>query len=195
VDVSAVTAARLSATFPFVTAAARIDQGGCCQKQFHAVDGGYYDNYGMATLTEWLEQALHEKGQVEHVLVIQLRSSPPDEQADPAGFQGWFFQTLAPVLALYQVRGTTQLSRNGEELYLLSETGRNVEIQTAVFSYNHVDSAGNPDSPPLSWHMTQEEKEHIRQAWESYETTANPEMRTVWDFFYRVNHSPSQVRQ
>jgi hypothetical protein len=188
VDLHPATAARLSATFPFVTAAARIDQGGCCRKQFHAVDGGYFDNYGMATLTEWLEQALHDNGLVDRVLVIQLRSSPPDQRAEPEGLKGWFFQTLAPVLTLYQARGTTQLSRNSEELYLLAQRSPKISIQTAIFSYNHTDSSGNPDNPPLSWHLTQTEKENIRQAWAGYEKKDDPAMGEVRKFFFCANH-------
>src|SRR5439155_13797592 len=57
-DVSVVTAARLSATFPFVTPAARIFQGNVFGNAHHVVDGGYYDNYGVATLIEWLDQAM-----------------------------------------------------------------------------------------------------------------------------------------
>jgi hypothetical protein len=168
VDLHPATAARLSATFPIVTAAARIDQGGCCASQFHAVDGGYYDNYGMATLAEWLAEALRDPGQVDRVLVIQLRSSPPDVRATPQGLKGWFFQMASPLLALYEVRGTTQLARNGEELYLLQQ-GSKVAIRSVVFSYN---GDGNTGSPPLSWHLTQAEKENIRNAWQRPENQA-----------------------
>jgi len=48
-DVTVATAARLSATFPYVTPASCSDQPG---PQPHIVDSGYYDNYGMATLVE-----------------------------------------------------------------------------------------------------------------------------------------------
>ena len=43
-DVAVVTAARLSASFPYVTPAARSDAPG---PHPHIVDGGYFDNYGM----------------------------------------------------------------------------------------------------------------------------------------------------
>jgi hypothetical protein len=184
-DLHPATAARLSATFPFVTAAARIDQGGCCRKQFHAVDGGYYDDYGMATLTEWLEQALHHPGEIDRVLVIQLRSSPPETRATPQGLKGWFFQTLAPDLTLYQVRGTTQLSRNNEELFLLSKLFPGKHIETAIFTYDYRDSSGKSDDPPLSWHLTQAEKAHIGEAWKKYEKPGDPEMCQVWNFLGR----------
>jgi hypothetical protein len=52
-DVAVVTAARLSATFPYVGPASRADVDPSGGKSSHVVDGGYYDNYGMSTLVEW----------------------------------------------------------------------------------------------------------------------------------------------
>src|SRR5262249_54560555 len=47
-DIRVVTAARLSASFTYVSPAARGDGA----PAYHIVDGGYHDNYGMTTLTE-----------------------------------------------------------------------------------------------------------------------------------------------
>lgn len=52
------TAARVSATFAYVTPAARILQGGAFRRQYHMVDRGYCDNYGVVTLLEWLDQIM-----------------------------------------------------------------------------------------------------------------------------------------
>src|SRR5207244_3463717 len=46
-DVQVVTAARLAASFTYISPAARADRG----DPYHVVDGGYYDDYGMTTLT------------------------------------------------------------------------------------------------------------------------------------------------
>ena len=43
-DVAVVTAARLSATFPYVTPAARPEEGGPNKAHLHIVDGGYFHN-------------------------------------------------------------------------------------------------------------------------------------------------------
>jgi len=55
-DIALQTAARLSATFSYVTPMSRpnIDDG----LALHVGDGGYYDNYGIATALEWLKSAL-----------------------------------------------------------------------------------------------------------------------------------------
>jgi hypothetical protein len=58
-DVQVVTLARLSATFPWVTPTARAE--GDSTKP-HMVDGGYYDDYGMATLVEWWIRRWQEAG-------------------------------------------------------------------------------------------------------------------------------------
>ncbi len=49
-DVSVVTAARLSAAYPYVSPAARAKEGG--KAAHHVVDGGYYDNYGVSSLVD-----------------------------------------------------------------------------------------------------------------------------------------------
>ena len=58
VDIALVSAARLSATFPIVSPSARAAGSWPKRYRYHFVDGGYYDNYGMSTLLEWLDDAL-----------------------------------------------------------------------------------------------------------------------------------------
>ena len=61
-------------------------------------------------------------------------------------------------------------------------------MQTAVFSYNWKDASGKTDDPPLSWHLTQAEKENIHRGWKEYEKPGDDAMGQVWKFFYCVNH-------
>jgi len=115
-DVPLVRAARLSATFPYVTPAARPKNA---DHSPHMMDGGFYDNYGMATLTEWLDQALEEQAkqmkgaeQVKEVLVIQINGFPREEfrvptPAESAG--GWPLQAVAAVEVLVNVRTAGQV--------------------------------------------------------------------------------------
>ena len=77
-DIAIVTGARLSATFPYVTPAARAETPGPMP---HLVDGGYYDTYGMATLVGWLDQAVagcHADRLVDELLVIHPRIEDRD---------------------------------------------------------------------------------------------------------------------
>src|SRR5262245_5245546 len=59
-NLAVVTAARLSATFPIASPPARLERSRGSASHIHIVDGGYYDNYGTATLLDWLEQGLAE---------------------------------------------------------------------------------------------------------------------------------------
>jgi hypothetical protein len=58
-DISLATAAQLSATFPFVSSASRIPQR-YATRAAHFVDGGYFDNDGTGSVTEFLFNALQE---------------------------------------------------------------------------------------------------------------------------------------
>ncbi len=159
-DVGVVTAARLSASFPYVTPAARSDGPG---PQPHVVDGGYYDNYGMATVVEWLDEALIATKAIESVLVIQIHGAPVDtDQGDapPAENRGWFYQAIAPLAALAAVRSAGQIAHNDIELELLQQkwSTAGIPIHTVTFEFH------NPNAP-LSWHLTPEEVADIREAW------------------------------
>jgi len=160
-DVAAVTAARLSASFPLVTPASRSNADGL---QPHVVDGGYYDNYGMATLVEWLDEALCADDQsVRSVLVIQIHGAPvsPDSSAQPDKLsdRGWFFQIGAPLLTLNNVRGAGQIAHNDLELGQMQHRwfGK-VPIHSVTLEFPDEDA-------PLSWHLTREQQDKVRERW------------------------------
>jgi hypothetical protein len=159
-DVGVVTAARMSASFPYVTPASRSDGPG---PQPHVVDGGYYDNYGMATVVEWLDEALTGVKSIEGVLVIQIHGAPVDtNQRDERHAQnrGWFYQAIAPLTTLAAVRSSGQIAHNDIELELLQQkwSAAGIPIHTVTFEFH------NPNAP-LSWHLTPQEVAEIREAW------------------------------
>ena len=159
-DVRAVTAARLSASSPYVSPAVRPDLPG---RQYHVVDGAYYDNYGMTTLIEWLNQALEgaaDRRWPKRVLVLQIRAAPSSSDTSPDGWHGWPYQAWAPIETMLTVRTTGQLSHDEQEFTRLQQlwAGRGVEIDNAVFQF-----CGS--RPPFSWHLTGREKQQIEQEW------------------------------
>ena len=179
-DISLVTAARLSASFPYVSPAARPDIAGT---QIHVVDGGYTDNYGMATLLAWLDAGLWSQGNpVSSVLVIEIRASPPASEPPPLSWRGWPFQSYAPISTMLNVRDIAQISRNEEQLDLLRRYAAscNVDIEDAVFEYP-------PENAPLSWHLSPRDKREIETIWTSDATEKSKE--TVRTF---LNASPPQ---
>src|SRR6266478_999781 len=162
-DISLVTAARLSATFPYVSPAARPDIAGT---QIHAVDGGYTDNYGVATLLAWLDEALRAPGNpVRRVLIIEIRASPPAAEPPRLSWRGWPFQAYAPISAMLNVRDTGQLPRNQEELDILRRFAASckIDIEDSVFEYR-------PEDAPLSWHLSPNDKKEIENIWRSSDT-------------------------
>ena len=171
-DIPLVTAARLSATFPYVSPAARPDIPGT---QVHAVDGGYTDNYGMATLIAWLDEALRVPGNpIRRVLIIEIRASPPTVEPPPLSWRGWPYQGYAPISAMLNVRDTGQLPRNQEELQILRRFAAScsIDIEDSVFEYP-------PEDAPLSWHLSPKDKEEIATIWTKPETQQHKdEVRT-----------------
>jgi hypothetical protein len=97
------TAARLSASYPYVSPAARPTDNAasalthCTDPRYakmHVVDGGYFDNSGLCALTEWLNEGLTERENLrkktnlppipnERILVIEIRGFPVPKSDPP----------------------------------------------------------------------------------------------------------------
>jgi Patatin-like phospholipase len=178
-DLKIVTAARLSAAFPYVSPAARADLPG---RQFHIVDGGYYDNYGISSLAQWLDEALPPCGSVRRLLILQIRAFPIEiedkrPQNQPATRRGWFYQAFAPVSTLLNVRTAGQSAHNQVELKLLRQAleNRGVTVESADFEFRSSDKSSSCKrsednyNPPLSWHLTTKQKAEIKGEWDRIE--------------------------
>jgi hypothetical protein len=171
--VPAVTGARLSASFPYVSPAARpSSKAGHLRRVEHQLDGGYYDNYGLVALNRWLEDGLTgmngDAGKEEmdksvniqpennHFLVIQIRykNQPPSEKVKAGGF---FYQASAPLTGLYHARVAGQRLRADEQFDLFCHywQRRGITIDNAAFEFD------SPEEPPLSWHLTENQKKEI----------------------------------
>jgi len=189
-DVPVVTATRLSASFPYVSPAARAaDIEGPAS---HIVDGGYYDNYGISSLVEWLDAKLRSDQDIEKVLIIEIRGapSPPTYANDDArgcpvkpsvdapdrkSEAGWFYQYAAPLLTVLGVRDTGQRAHNDLELDLLVDKWDEQDEE------NEQDPRGKQEphrveikralfefdrhDVPLSWHLTAHDKQSIEENW------------------------------
>jgi hypothetical protein len=192
-DVSAATAARLSASFTWVSPAARAEKN---SRRPHLVDGGYYDNYGMATLVEWLDEALNgavnRQANLPRVLVLQLHCAPvAGDEADRQRREA--VQRLGFSAAL-RARSGRPAASDAELKH--ANRGWFFQLFAPILAVLGVRSAGQiahndieldmlqakwklkgidietvsfvfPDkNAPLSWHLIQEQKDAIRAAWE-----------------------------
>jgi predicted acylesterase/phospholipase RssA len=189
-DTPVTSAVRMSATFPYVTPAARAHRDGKSDwpdAEYHVVDGGYYDNYGMAALVECLDNELEMPAvNVTELMVIRIHSMPVVNSPDrsPVKKRGFFFQMGVPVVALDNVRGAGQLSHSKVEFDLLQKrwrerAGHKVEIDLATFEYPNYDA-------PLSWHLTDKQKQAIEKAWtEKYVNDPGSDLSKVKKFLAR----------
>ena len=178
-DLAVVTAVRLSSTFPYVSPAPRALS---TKPEYHIVDGGYYDSYGLSSLLTWIDEAFtnifREKRSLPPVLIIQIRAFPNEPVPLPTN-KGWFFQSYAPLNALVGVRTTGQLVRGQEELRRFSEKWAccgNAQVSVASFDFQG-------HNAPLSWSMNPKQQSEIVEQWKKLMTESNPELRTVRCFF------------
>ena len=171
-------AARLSATFPYVTPASH--RGGCPPGGGeYVVDGGYVDNYGIESLMEWLEPVIGCQDHPPEVDIVQIVSFPEGGTAKSGRQQSWFPQSqlAAPVEAVLNVRAPGQgrsAVRNVQKLTRFAKLSSREPSSckhpkgTTVCSYRFVYDPCDHDlasSPPLSWHLTPEQKRELDDTW------------------------------
>jgi len=121
------TAARLSATFPYVSPLTRpMPPDGLCMEKsiafnriaYHYADGGYVDNEGMVSLINALQSIIKENGPgnkiFDRILILRIQPFPIDgSRASVAKLdQGWFYASAGPIDALQNVRVASQAERN-----------------------------------------------------------------------------------
>ena len=158
------TAVRLSAAFPYVSPVARSQEDLPERLRYHFTDGGYYDNYGILSAIDFIDEALREnKPNNKKVLLIEIRDSKVEDGPRAAkGSRGPFQQLRAPVTTLLHVRDTAQRNRNQTDVELLRKalSPLGVELVSAIFEYPNADT-------PLSWHLTSDQKNQISADWKT----------------------------
>ncbi len=152
-DVRVNTAARLSASFPYVAPASRPNLNTPYVGDFHFVDGGYYDNLGIDSLIGWLTSAYQQDPalikEIPEVLVLQIRHFNPDVLAQGSK-DGWGFQLFAPLVALLRMWNNAPVHRDQNELNLFIQNSalskRGPIIRTVMIPYCGLNYSGNSDT-------------------------------------------------
>jgi hypothetical protein len=186
-DLNVTTAARLSATFPYVSPLARDDRN---LANYHIADGGYFDNSGLFTTIEWLDKWLEpdKNLDIDRVLIVQIEAfaNPLGNTAnnkDKKFNGGWWMEWLGPLLALSNVRDATQSARNTREIKLLTQDAKvlkqeleqkvndkcqtqNIEIQEFTIAFPERSRNGEKFEQPLSWKLTKKQKENLKEGWQ-----------------------------
>ena len=174
-DLPVVSAARLSATFPFVSpiARARADDMGSA---YHIADGGYYDNFGIVTLIEWARKLVRITPKPPRLLIVEIRQSDNKAYRNtaPRDRAGWTFATIGPLSTMLNVRESSQATRNDLDIDLLTEWARERDwtIENVVFTL--------PQNSPMSWHLSDEEISEIRSQWTACKARPDSSLAKAW---------------
>ena len=175
-DIDLWTAARLSATFSYVSPAARaacfnaraerVPASPDSTGRLHLIDGGYHDNYGVASALNWLTSALEAYDNalpVSRIALIEIRAKPdiPKSTARTEWSSAW----LGPFWGLLSSWGYAQTSANDTAVdqfisrfkKQFSQSVNGIKFESFVFV---------PDwSGPLSWHLSTAQKKRLCEAW------------------------------
>ena len=173
VDIPAATAARLSASFPYVSPQSRASDGKNSTR-VHLADGGYYDNSGILSALEWITAAKEPlKG---YRVVLLLIDATPDPE-DPTRSWSWQRQLIGPLGTLLKVRSSSQNDRDALESEWVKNGIGGIPIESVPFTYQTTESCEGkgqksifssiqPDqSSPLSWHLNHCQLKNVENAW------------------------------
>lgn len=134
-DLHVATAARASASFPYVSPFTRPEQSSNLGMTVALGDGGYSDNEGIVTAIDWLDfiaqRALLERQQnnvaerlFDRVLLLRIQpgsdadAPPPDSESQLVKIQSQFRWLSGPLEALASMRTTSQVERGQLEVDL-----------------------------------------------------------------------------
>jgi hypothetical protein len=171
-DVDLWTAARLSATFTYISPPARSWLNARSTQKEHLIDGGYYDQYGVTSALDWLTPVLWARKtgdprlRFKRVLIVELSgfAEPNPEFVKPAdGLTTTLFgPTLTAFLALREGVAT---SRNRIDLDHFKRSWNEalrgqVQIESVKFQ-----PGPNRRPGPLSWHLSSPEIAALMNEW------------------------------
>jgi hypothetical protein len=121
----------------------------------------------MVTMVEWLNEWLDpQKGlNIKRVLLLQINAFPESTPSKSNIEGGWFRAIIGPLLTLFSVRDTTQLSRVSTEVELLQQRWEN-QVKIAYCPIFFPKNGKNGEyKPPLSWTLTKKQKQNIKTGW------------------------------
>jgi hypothetical protein len=142
---------------------------GSLEKAYHVGDGGYYDNSGLLSAVEWLDEARGQLGGYQ-VLLILIDALPGT--AKPGNSWSWQKQLVGPIETLLHVRTSSQQMRESIELEMAKKylTRQDAppdsapaakDTQFEVISEPFLFWSPTDPDPPLSWHLTPGQKAEI----------------------------------
>ena len=177
------TGARLSATFSYVSPAARANfatlKNGRVKRRIpaanspalqHIIDGGYHDNSGVASALDWLAAAIENKKvddlPFDRVALVEIRAKPFELTGEPSS--EWEASWLGPLRGILNSWDFAQTSSYDTAVNRMIQSfksyiktkNRLMEFQSFVFIPIVPEERG-----PLSWHLSKRQKDFVCRAW------------------------------
>ena len=205
-DVSVLTAARMSATFPFVTPmarpalvrgekrplrtvlAAQSQSGPSLDSASHLADGGYFDNLGMVTALEWLREFARVERKETPKIAIVTCIAFPDPKADgttdgddagPSTLTSLSASFAGPLTLLGKVRTSSQIDRAQFEQDLAEDfAAAGIDVSRFVLR-------PPPDAAegPLNWHLTDSQRQAIENDFDDLASEPAGDYKRLLDWF------------
>ena len=212
------TAARLSATFPYIVPAVSLPT----VPYRRVVDAGYYDNYGIDVVTGILNTEAVRDWVVRNcsgVLVIALRAFADESQEDtpdadpdtePDGpapaLARLFWWLTSPVEAMFNARGSSQSFRNQEQLRLTRQLyGAALARARAAEGGTDEKWAGDwqqqgrdfvdivtfacAEESSMSWHLSEADMTRLQDAARAVTARDRPDMQRLLELWNRQHGS------
>lgn len=183
---ASVTAARLSATFPYVSPIARPEfdeHDRWPLRLWHAADGGYFDNHGTVAALAWLYELQGAWGpdlssHLDHLVWIQIDAFPESDLRNPEHAPGWTMSAIGPLAGLLNVRVASQRVRRAAEITIEQQLER--DLLTVVILRPEA-KAGPHREAPLSWALRRADIDAMGKEWAKIEKgrTLDP-LRTIF---------------
>jgi hypothetical protein len=198
-DTSAVSAARLSATFPYVTPVATARRRGHSRPDFdghkHVADGGLFDNQGVVAGVHYLQRLMAREGEPTRMLLgddskegatprqvlFLLLDGYPEEPDAVVTDPGTFNQLSAPPKTLWNARGRTQQLRASMELSLLTDYALTRNVQLTVVTLRPPQLEGKEQIPPLSWQLDCQSICRLDTSWDRALEQARADLDPLFD--------------
>jgi hypothetical protein len=184
------TVARLNATFPWITSAARLTS----DPDRRVVDAGYYDNYGVDIATAWLRvNAPWIEANTSGVLLVQIRDAEShagevEREKTPGLALRWVSGLTTPVEAILSAREASMSFRNDQKVDGLSvEPPFAPELVQPPFAPKPgllaTEVFGFPMKAPLNWYLDRASLDRLKSpaAGAALEAVA-----TWWDAHHRA---------
>ncbi|MBL8888946.1 MAG: patatin-like phospholipase family protein [Planctomycetaceae bacterium] len=153
-DVKAVTAARVSATFPYVSPFVSAENGSALGQAVALGDGGYADNEGIVSAIDWIEFILrnwNNQTGFKRILVVRVMpSGMADSLQTPQ--TSWLVRGVrwltGPLETIANVRSTSQAERGNLESDLAARSLKTVQSEETAVDPGPMNPLGQIELPP-----------------------------------------------